>query len=260
MVFMRFVRKFLLIGMLASPAAAWASHPLITDDAGTQGKGNFQLEVNGQYDSDEETVSDITVKSEGWQVGSTLSYGIIDTVDLVLTLNQLWDKGKEDGFTVTDVNGISDTVFEVKWRFFENDGLDLALKPGVVIPTGDDDNGLGAGKTGYHLYFIATQEIAPWAFHLNIGYIGNENKLDEEKDLWHVSLATTYDVVENLKIVGNIGMERNSDIAADNDPAFILGGLIYSLSKSFDIDIGVKYGLTSSETDMSVMAGTSFRF
>ena len=256
----KIISKFILLGMLLLPAAVWAAHPLITDDAGTQGKGNFQLEVNGQYDSDEETVSDITVKSEGWQVGSTLSYGIIESVDLVLTLNYLWDKSKEDGFTVYDVNGISDMVFEVKWRFYENDGLGLALKPGVVFPTGDDDKGLGAGKTGYHLYFIASQELAPWAFHLNIGYIGNENKLNEEKDLWHVSLATTYDVVENLKIVGNIGVERNPDTAADNDPAFILGGLIYSISKSFDIDLGVKYGLTSSETDLSVLAGLSFRF
>jgi hypothetical protein len=257
---MRFVGKLLLIGILISPATVWSAHPLITDDAGTQGVGNFQFEVNGQYDSDKETVSGITVKSEGWQVGSTLSYGIIETVDLVLTLNYLWGNAKEDEFTVYDENGISDTVFEVKWRFFENDGLGLALKPGIVFPTGDDDKGLGAGKTGYHLYFIASQEIAPWAFHLNIGYIGNENKLDEEKDLWHVSLATTYDVVENLKIVGNIGVEKNSDMAAENDPAFLLGGVIYKVTENFDIDLGVKFGLTSSETDMSVMAGTSFRF
>ncbi|MBI5592345.1 MAG: transporter [Deltaproteobacteria bacterium] len=84
--------------------------------------------------------------------------------------------------------------------------------------------------------------------------------MDEEKNIWHASLATTYDVVENLKIVGNIGVEKNPDKAADNDPAFILGGVIYSISKSFDIDFGLKYGLTSSETDMSMMAGTCFRF
>ncbi|MBI5592334.1 MAG: transporter [Deltaproteobacteria bacterium] len=257
---MRFIGKLLLIGMLMSPATVWAAHPLITDDAGTQGKGNFQFELNGQYDSDEETVSDITVKSTGWQVGTTLSYGVIDTVDLVLTLPYQWGKVEEDGFTVYDEKGISDTVFEVKWRFFEKDGLGLALKPGITLPTGDDEKGLGTGKTGYQLFFIGSQEVAPWAFHLNLGYIGNENKVDEEKNIWHASLATTYDVVENLKIVGNIGVEKNPDKAANNDPAFILGGLIYSITENLDIDCGVKYGLTSSETDMSVLAGMSFRF
>lgn len=260
MYFMRFVGKLLLIGMLMSPAAVWAAHPLITDDAGTQGKGNFQFEVNGQYDSDEETVSGVSVKSTGGEVGTTLTYGIIETVDLVLSLPYRWGNVKENGITVYDEKGISDTVFEVKWRFFEQNGLGLALKPGVSLSTGDDEKGLGAGKTGYHLFFIGSQEVAPWAFHLNIGYIGNENKVDEEKNIWHASLATTYDVVENLKIVGNIGVEKNPDKASDNDPAFILGGVIYSISKSFDIDFGVKYRLTSSETDMSVMAGMSIRF
>ena len=260
MAFMKFVGKFLLIGILVSPAAAWAAHPLITDDAGTQGKGNFQLEVNAQLDRDEETVSGVSVKSTGGQVGYTLSYGITGTADLVLSLPYQWGNVKEDGITVYNENGISDTVFELKWRFFEKDGLGLALKPGVSLPTGNDEKGLGAGKTGYHLFFIASQEIAPWAFHLNVGYIGNENKVSEEKNIWHASLATTYDVVENLKIVGNIGVEKNPDKAADNDPAFILGGVIYSVSKSFDIDCGVKYHLTSSETDMSVLAGMSFRF
>jgi len=135
---MRFVGRLLLIGVLMSPAAVWAAHPLITDDAGTQEKGNFQFELNGQYDSDEETVSDVNVKSTGWQVGTTLSYGIIDTVDLVLSLPYQWGEVKEDGFTAYDEKGISDTVFEVKWQFFEKDGLGLALKPGVRFPTGDD--------------------------------------------------------------------------------------------------------------------------
>lgn len=171
-----------------------------------------------------------------------------------------WSQAKEDGIYVYDEKGISDTVFEVKWRFFEKDGFGLELKPGVSFPPGDDEKGLGTGKTGYRMFFIGLQEATPLAFHLNIGYIGNENKVDEEKNIWHASLATTYDVVENLKIVGNIGVEKNPGKSADNDPAFILVGAFYSISKNFDIDCGIKSGLTSSETDMSVMSGTSFRF
>ena len=32
----------------------FAAHPLITDDTGTQGKGKFQLEVNGEYAHEDE--------------------------------------------------------------------------------------------------------------------------------------------------------------------------------------------------------------
>ena len=240
--------------------AVFAAHPLITDDSGTQGKGKYQLEVNGQYDSDKETINGASARATGGQAGATLSYGIADSTDLVANVPYAWGKIKQDGLTVYDEKGFSDASFEIKCRFFEKDGLSFAVKPGVSFPTGDEDKGLGSGKVGYHVFLIGSKEAAPWSFHANLGYIRNENRADEEENLWHVSLATTYEVVKDLKIVGNIGSERNPDKAADNDPAFLIAGAIYSINENFDVDAGIKYGLASSETDWSLMAGTAFRF
>ena len=241
-------------------SVAWGAHPLITDDAETQGKGKVQVEFNGQYDTDKETVNGITTESTGAEVMTILSYGLADNTDLVLTLPYQWGKVKEEGITVYDERGISDTTLEVKWRFFEKDGLMLALKPGVILPTGNESRGLGAGKVGYHAVLIGTKEAEPWEFHANVGYIRNENKVDEEKDIWHLSLAAEYTVFKNLELVGNIGMERNRDKTASGNPAFILGGIVYEVSENFSLDCGVKYGLTSAETDWSLLAGMAFRF
>jgi len=261
MYFKSLIGTLALYSILFVPAAAWASHPLITDDSGTQGKGRTQIEVNGQYDSDKETVSGVSVKSTGGQAATTLSYGITTNVDLVLSLPYVvWSRVKEGVVTISDEKGISDANFEAKWRFFEKDGLSFAVKPGVSFPTGDENKGLGAGKTGYHVFLIGSEEAAPWGFHANLGYIRNGNKADERKDLWHASLAATYDVAEGLKLVGNAGLEQNPDSAADNDPAFFIAGIIYSVNDNFDLDAGIKAGLTSSETDLSLMAGASFRF
>jgi opacity protein-like surface antigen len=240
--------------------ASWAAHPMITDDTGTQGEGKFQLEVNGQYDSDKETIDGVSVKTTGKELGTTLSYGIFENVDLVLSLPYQWEKIEEDDVTIYNESGISDMVFEVKWRFFEKDGLSLALKPGISIPTGDDERGLGTGKVGYQAFLIVSKEIAALAFHANLGYIRNENKVDEEKNIWHASLATTWEVVKNLKLVANVGIERNPDDSADNDPAFLIAGVIYSVTENLDLDCGIKYGLNSSETDPSLMAGVAYRF
>lgn len=251
----------LLVGiLLLAPAAAWGSHPLITDDAGTQGKGKFQLELSGQYDTEKETLGGVAVKSTGGQVAATLAYGFIENADVVVSLPHSWGKVKEDGATLYDERGVSDTTVEVKWRFFDNDGLSLALKPGLRIPTGNDAKGLGAGRTGYQAFIIGSKEVEPWAFHLNVGYIGNENRADEEKSIWHASVAATREVIKNLKMVGNVGIERNRDKTAAGNPAFLIGGLIYAFSERLDIDAGVKYGLTAAETDWSVMAGVAFRF
>ncbi|PKN71479.1 MAG: transporter [Deltaproteobacteria bacterium HGW-Deltaproteobacteria-12] len=250
----------LLSLVLVAPGSSWAAHPLITDDAGTQGKGKFQLELNGQYDSDKETVDGVNVKITGGQASATLSYGIIDNIDLVLTVPYQWGKIAEDNITVYDETGISDTVMEAKWRFLEKDGFSLALKPGFRIPSGDYKKGQGAGEIGYQAFLIGSKEIADWAFHVNLGYVRNENKVDERINIWHASLAATWETIKNLKLVANVGIERNPSDNAVNDPAFLIGGLIYSLTENIDLDCGVKYGLNSSETDYSLLAGITLRF
>lgn len=250
--------KFLLVSFFTAcliSAQAFAMHPLITDDTGTQGKGKFQLEVNGEYGHDKD--DGVTTKTT--QLASTLTYGVIDPLDIVLGIPYQHNRIEDSG-SVTKGDGLSDLSLEMKWRFYEKDGLSFAVKPGMTFPTGDSEKGLGAGKATYHLFFITTKEIKPWAFHLNLGYIRNENKNDERTNLWHASLATTAEVVKDLKVVGNIGIETNTDRNATVHPAFILGGLVYSLSENFDIDFGLKGGLDKPETDYSVLAGITWRF
>ncbi len=233
----------------------FAMHPLITDDTGTQGKGRFQLEVNGEYGHDKD--SGITTKTI--QLASTLTYGVIDPLDVILGIPYQRNRMEETG-SVTKRDGISDISLEMKWRFYEKDGLSFALKPGITFPTGDEEKGLGSGRVTYHLFFIGTKEMKPWAFHLNLGYIRNENKLDENENLWHASVASTVEVIKDLKVVGNIGIESNTERNAAVHPAFILGGLVYSISENFDIDFGVKGGITKPETDYSFLAGITWRF
>lgn len=121
------------------------------------------------------------------------------------------------------------------------------------------------GTQGKGLTFITSKEIRPWVLHFNLGYMRNEYKLREDKkanrkDIWHVSLASEVEVVKNLKLVGNIGMERNSEKASSRHPAFILGGLIYSISENIDVDFGIKAGLNKPETDFTLLSGVAFRF
>lgn len=258
--FKRLIAGLLFSAALIFPAGSWAAHPLTTDDTGTQGKGKFQLELNGQYDSEKESVDGTSVTTTGGQVASTLSYGISENVDLVLSLPYQWGKTEENEATTYDEKGISDTVLETKWRFWEKDGFSLALKPGIRIPTGNDEKGLGTGKVNGHLYLIGSKELNIWAFHANLGYIRNENNADEQKNIWHASLAATCEVIKDLKLTANIGIERNPDDGASNNPAFVIGGLIYSVTENFDLDCGVKYGLTSSETDYSLLTGITIRF
>ena len=240
---------------------AFAAHPLITDDTGTQGKNRTQFEFIGEYGHDKE--NGITTKSLTFPTIPVLSYGVTDTLDIVFGMPYAVVKTNEAG-TETRQSGFGDASLEVKTRFYEKDGLSFAIKPGISLPTGDENKGLGNGKASYHAFLITTKELQPWAFHFNVGYIRNEYKLSADndanrKDIWHVSLASQVEVVKNLKAVANIGMERNLDKTSETHPAFILGGLIYSITENLDVDFGVKGALNRTETDITYLAGVTWR-
>lgn len=251
--------------LVMAAGTAFAAHPLITDDTGTQGRGKFQLEVNGEYGDDGEIEFGVRAEETGASLESVFSAGITESIDLVLAVPYEWSRAKENGELTSDTDGIADLSLELKWRFFEKDGFSLAFKPAVNLPSGDVDNGLGTGKVGYGATLIATQEFDPFAVHLNLGYSHTRFKQQEDRDanrsdIWHASLAGTAEVMEGLQVVANVGMETNPDKTADTPPAFFIGGAIYSLNDYLDLDLGVKVGLTKPETDVALLAGVAVRF
>ncbi len=246
-------KMFFVLIALCWSMPAFGAHPLITDDAGTQGKVRFQLEVNGEYGhkNNDNVVEDCT------EMAAALTYGINDHLDVNVSFPYRLIR-REDSGTTTE-NGISDTALALKWRFYEKNGLSFAVKPGVTLPSGNDERCLGSGRVTYSMFFITTKEVAPCAIHLNFGYKRNNNKIEERDDLWHASLAGEIKI-RNLKIVANVGMERNSDKCSCIDPSFILAGMIYSIRENLDVDFGFKSCLNKLGTHYSALAGLTLRF
>jgi Putative MetA-pathway of phenol degradation len=252
------VLRILLLSvvMVVVPARlSLAQHPLITDDTGTLGKGRYQIEVNAEYGYDD----DNGVIQHTTPAASTFTYGVSDIVDLSIGAPYLWTNTRDSG-SAAPLNGFGDIAIAAKWRFYEEDGLSFALKPCITLPTGAKDKQLGTGKTTYSLFFITTREAGLWAFHLNFGYIANENAIGQRVPIWHASIASDVEVAKSVRLVANTGIQRNTEKGSHADPAFILGGLIYSLSEDVDVDVGYKYGLTEPEVDHTVLAGITFRF
>ncbi|MFH2118991.1 MAG: transporter [Pseudomonadota bacterium] len=247
--------------LIFTASAVYAAHPLITDDAGTVGKGGVQIEINAELAYDKEKLDDSTTqKNEGAEAALTVTFGLTEDLDFVVAAPYQWLSAHENDELTAREKGISDMSLDLKWRFFEKDGWGLALKPGISLPTGNEEKELGGGRTSYRLFFITTRELEPWAFHLNIGYIRNENNGGDRSDLWHASAAAEVGLVKDLKAVANVGIETNPASGSGTHPAFALGGLIYNLSEKISLDAGVKFGLTKPEADVSYLAGITIKF
>lgn len=273
----------------AAPASAF--HPLITDDTGTQGKGNTELEFSYQYEDDryrwfdrspqsviDGTWGKVYTKDSNNSAGFTASYGIIDPLDIVIGVSYDHSRSREGRMfynpglqglyspSVSTDNGIGDPVVELKWQFFAKNGLSLAVKPGATLPLGNEDAGFGAGRFRPYLYAIMSYESDYFCMHLNLGYIRNENNQNERQDLWHGSLAFEVMLVKDyLKFVVNTGLERNSDKRSRLQDVFVLGGFVISPTDICDFDVGFKYnietnGSESPGADYTVLAGFTVRF
>ncbi len=261
------IKKLLVVAsvVVGLSGSAFAAHPLITDDTGTQGKGNFQLEMNGEVSRDREVFEGVEAREKGAELAAAFSVGLLDNIDLVIGAPWVWNRLKEDGVLTGDENGIGDLSLELKWRFFQHKGFSLALKPALTLPSGNENRGLGNGRASYGMTMIASQEFEPFTFHANASYTQNKFKLDADKDsnrrdIWHTSVAATCEVVKDLQLVANVGMESNGDRGSGTWPAFIVGGAIYSVTENLDLDLGIKGGLNSPEADISYLAGLAYRF
>ena len=246
---------------------AFAAHPLMTDDTGTQGKGKFQFESNIEYARDNENPAGITEKETGGTVAAALTYGIVDNIDIIVCLPWEWSSLSENGAIISDDKGIGDTSVEVKWRFLEckPQELSFALKPRMLIPTGNAQKGLGNGNISGGVLLIATKEWEHRALHGNIGYTHNSYAMEQDnailkQDLWHASLAAEVHITEKIRSVADISIDSNNEKKPDPNRIFLLGGIIYRETDNFDLDLGVKAGLNHAETDKTMLAGLTARF
>jgi hypothetical protein len=224
-----------------------AAHPFITDDTGTQGTGRRQLEVN----TDRLDYSGIREHSGAF----TFTYGVTPHIDLFGNLP----------VQLSSPSGINDISVGLKWRMWEEGNTSLAIKPELVLPTGNEDKGLGNGNPGMQATVLLTHSTGPWNLHANLGLTRNSYRASEAKrqfqdKLWRASVAASYALGDQFRLVADLGTERNIDRSNRKRPAFALIGIIYAPTDAVDLDIGIKAGLNDAEADRQVGAGLTFRF
>ncbi|MBI2313405.1 MAG: transporter [Betaproteobacteria bacterium] len=243
------------VAPVLAPDRAFAAHPLITEDTGTQGAGNFQLELT--YERPRDVAEGVETLAH--QFNAVLSYGLAETVDLMIGFPYLEVEGRDNG-TVAHQSGKGDVALDIKWRFYEQGRVSLLLKPGMTRPAGDSAKGLGTGRSTYGAQFVASIDHAPFAYHLHGGYRRNRNDLGERHNLWHGSAAATWQSNEQMRWVADIGVDTNPDPNSGSMPAYLILGLIHSPNKNLDLDLGLKFGLNPAADDGAFLAGIALRW
>lgn len=245
--------RILVLMYTFAPTGVQAAHPLITEDTGTQGQGNSQIEFTHEHSTLRQGASNQYLSL----TSAVFSYGIMDSTDVILSLPYLRIGNSSSGAAAS---GVGDVGLDVKWRFYESGHLSLALKPGVTFASGDETRGLGTGKQGWGVFLATSYELSSWALHLHLGSFQNHNALNERVHLWHASAAVSHQLGDTLKLIVDAGIDTHTDRSAKSDPVFLIGGLIWALHKSFDIDAGYKIERSDTTHTRSLLAGVTWRW
>jgi hypothetical protein len=129
------ISRYLTAGVIAAMAAVFAgtvfaAHPLQTEDTGTQGAGNVEIE-NGL--SWAHAAGDRLLAYQ-----PQVSVGFSPAFDLIIQPS--WLSLRHDAFAT--VRGRGDSNLDAKWRFFGNDPLSFAVRAGATLATSAHDLGL----------------------------------------------------------------------------------------------------------------------
>ena len=75
------------------------------------------------------------------------------------------------GGPIVESEGIGDIMLNYRYQALGGKGQELSFSPrfSVILPSGDENQGLGDGKVGYQINLPVSKEFDHWCFHFNAG-------------------------------------------------------------------------------------------
>ncbi len=241
---------------------------LVTDGAEPVEAKHVEVELNGSYMSDNDKSGGVTTKTRSTDGNITITTGITKGVDVAVGIPYTFNsREKVNGNLTARSEGFNDITVDLKYQFLEIQGLKLAIKPGVILPTGKTSAGLSDGHAGFAVALLATGEFAEGKLllHANAGYVSHNYKdvavqNFSHEDLFNASIACEAEVAEGLKLGIDTGLATSTDKSSNTLPAYALTGVKYEMSKHLEAYAGVKFGLDKPEADVTALFGAVLKF
>lgn len=232
-----------------APAAAFAvQHPLLTDKAETVAPKAFEAETAVEYAKGP--------FGKVFTLQETVTAGIIPKLDAYLVLP--FKSVKVDGSR--SESGLGDFLVGAKWNFGHIEQVQLSVKPELLLPVGDEDEGLGHGKVGIGATLIASTELSnKIGIDANIGLKHQDQKHIESYNEFNLSVAAKYNETEKLKAVSELALVTTDETGVDARAYLTVGG-VYEAQKNLDLDLGLRLGLTSDSEDYVLLGAVTYKF
>ncbi len=232
---------------LAAPAA-FAAHPLQTEDTGTQGARNVELE-NGLSRARFDGTTLTTYQPQ-------VSMGLAPTVDVIVQPSLAWLQAPAQAA----VSGFGDTNIDAKWRFWGSDPWSFGIRAGLQAPTSQHGLGLPRGQVSEHALLAATWDAAPTTVHANVGVTRVPRAPGTRATVAHLSAALMQALDERLILTLDGEVDQDPDPSRKAWPGSLLAGAIWTARPGLDLDVGYQRSFSAQPVNRQWMAGLTYRF
>jgi hypothetical protein len=180
-----------------------------------------------------------------------------------------------DGGPAEEEGGWGDTFLNYRYQLSTDDecGWRPAIAPrfSLILPTGDEDRGLGTGEVGYQFNLPISKELERFAFHFNAGttffpdasveLAGGGESPGQDLNGYHVGGSViwlaTYDVNFLVEFL-TLWDDELDDLGNVNDTTTVLlnpgvrGALYTGEEVQWVVGLGVPIGLSDDAPDISL--------
>lgn len=233
-------------GLIGAGGDALAGHPFGTEDAGTQGKGNVEVEFNleRQHGND---------GSKTTALGNSITMGIAPKFDLAIGYSYDFVKA-EDGTKSRSMGPVEATlktaVIEGKDRF-----PTLGVKAGFALPTAEGE------QTALLATAIAEWTVEPLTVFANVGAdVGTRLAGNAERTTSiRASLAGSWEVRKEWYLLSELLWEKQTSPSAPSTAEWLIGAK-KEITEHFSVDAGVRWGLNGDSPHVTYLLGFTLGF
>lgn len=202
-----------LLGFCAAPAHAQGGPPLLTDDPGTPGNNNWEVNVAVTT----ERHPDIRI----FQTPQLdVNYGVGERIQLNFQIPFLVE-GTNEGPTRS---GLGNSEAAIKWRFFDDKKRTLAISiyPRLNFNNPNDTvkRGLDSRGTSFLLPVEITKHIGALDWNLEVGHWFPHYG----PDTWITGFAAGRDVNARVELLSEIYSDRQTGSGGEHATTFDFGG------------------------------------
>ncbi len=244
--------SFLIVlpALTTRPALGQGGPPLITDDPGTPGDGNWEINVAFEAEKRRTAMSYAIPLLD-------INYGLGDRLQLKYEVPWLVldERGRHTKA------GLGNSELGVKWRFFDQDTdrVDMSIYPQLGLNNSNSpvDRGLVDKGFEFVLPFQVEKSFGPISLNPEFGYVFHEYGDNE----WIYGVALGYEASETLELLGEINGTTGQDFE-DDELVFNIGArLELNETNTFLISAGRSLrDSASEEPEFLLYAGMQFNF